>query len=328
MILAGDIGGTNARIATFTIEDGRLKLETERIYPTREHPNLESAVHAFLSLNGTRPRAACFGIAGPVRKGRAEMPNLNWTVEAESLAREMGLDRVGLINDLEANAFGVAALDPKDFAVLNHGTPDPTGNAAVISAGTGLGEAGLFFDGQTHRPFACEGGHADFAPTDELQTEMLSWLRNDLGHVSWERVLSGQGLFNIYRFLRDTGRGEEPAWLTEALKHGDAPPIIANAALQKKSPLCEQALGIVVAIFGAEAANLALKIMATNGVFIGGGVAPRILNKLKEPAFMHAFSAKGRMSHLLEAIPVKVILNDGTALLGAARAAALGAALL
>src|SRR5208282_771398 len=165
MNLAGDIGGTNARIATFTIEDGRLKLEAERIYPTHEHPNLESAVRAFLSLNGTRPRAACFGIAGPVRKGRAEMPNLKWTVEAASLARETGLDRVGLINDLEANAFGIAALDPKDFAVLNQGTPDPAGNAAVISAGTGLGEAGLFFDGQTHRPFAGEGGHTDFAPT-------------------------------------------------------------------------------------------------------------------------------------------------------------------
>ena len=328
MILAGDIGGTNARIATFTIEDGRLKLGVEHVYPTRDHPNLESALAAFLKDNNVKAAAACFGVAGPVRNSRAVMPNLGWTVAADSLASEIGIGRVGIINDLEANAYGIAALEEKDFAVLNPGAEDASGNAAVISAGTGLGEAGLFFDGKILRPFACEGGHTDFAPADELQTEMLAWLRREFKHVSWERVLSGRGIFNIYRFLRDTGRGEEPGWLTEELKTGDAPAIVTRAALAKKSALCEMALDVVIALYGAEAANLALKIMATGGIFIGGGVAPRILPKLQGPAFVKAFTDKGRMSELLKAIPVKVILNDSTALLGAARAAALSANLL
>ncbi len=328
MILAGDIGGTHARIATFAIENGRLKLTAEHVYPTHEHRNLESALRVFLTANAASLDSACFGVAGPVRNGRAEMPNLGWIVDASALVREIGIARVSVINDLEANAYGIAALDEKDFDVLNVGTPDVRGNAAVISAGTGLGEAGLYFDGRTLRPFACEGGHADFAPTEELQTEMLSWLRKQHGHVSWERVLSGPGTLNIYHFLRDSGRGEEPSWLTEALKSGDAPAVITGAALEHKSPLCEMTLDVLVALLAAEAANLALKIMATAGIFIGGGIAPRILTKLKEPAFIRAFTNKGRMGALLNAIPVKVILNDSTALLGAARAAALAAGLL
>jgi glucokinase len=328
MILAGDIGGTNARIATFTVDDGRLRLGSEEIYPTRKHRNLESAVRAFLEINGGPFEAASFGIAGPVRNGRAEMPNLGWLVDAGSLAREIGIKRVSVLNDLEANAYGIATLADPDFAVLNPGAPGAVGNAAVISAGTGLGEAGLYFDGRILRPFACEGGHADFAPIDDLQTEMLSWLRKQYGHVSWERVLSGHGIFNVYRFLRETRRGEEPKWLNEALKGGDAPAVITQTALEKKSPLCEMALDVSVAIYGAEASNLALKVMATGGVFIGGGIAPRILGKLKEPTFMRAFTNKGRMSDLLSAMPVKVILNDSTALRGAARAAALSAELL
>jgi glucokinase len=328
MILAGDIGGTHARIATFTVDGGRVKLATEQIYPTHEHQNLESALRAFLTTHQVLATTACFGVAGPVRKGIAVLPNLGWTVDASSLAREIGIERAGLINDLEANAYGIAALDASDFTVLNPGAPDAIGNAAVISAGTGLGEAGLYWDGKILRPFACEGGHADFAPVDPLQTEMLAWLQTQYVHVSWERVVSGDGIFNIYRFLRDSGRGEEPAWLAEELKHGDRPPIITRAALDKRSALCEMALDLLIVLLGEEAANLALKIMATGGVYLGGGIAPRILRKLIEPAFMRAFTNKGRMSDLLKAIPVKVILNDGAALLGAARCAGLTAGLL
>jgi len=328
MILAGDIGGTNARIATFSIESGRPRLQHEHIYPTRDFPNLGSAVKAYLQTNAVAPQAACFGVAGPVHKGTARMPNLGWIVDAAALALEIGIDRAGVINDLEANAYGIAALEEKDFAILNPGAPDTAGNAAVISAGTGLGEAGLYFDGKILRPFACEGGHADFAPADELQTEMLAWLRKQYHHVSWERVLSGPGIFNVYRFLRDTGRGEEPAWLSDQLKSGDPPAVITRVGLDGKSALCEMTLDVTVRLYGAEAANLALKIMATGGVFIGGGIAPRILRKLGDPAFMAAFANKGRMNDLLGAIPVKVILNDSTALLGAARAAALSAGLL
>jgi len=328
MILAGDIGGTHARIATFTVEGGRVKLVSEQIYPSHEHHNLESALRAFLTTHNVAATTACFGVAGPVRQGIALLPNLGWAVDASSLAHEIGIERAGLINDLEANAYGIAALDASDLSVINPGAADAIGNAAVISAGTGLGEAGLYWDGQILRPFACEGGHADFAPTDPLETEMLAWLQKQYTHVSWERVLSGNGLFNIYRFLRDTGRGEEPAWLTEELKNDDPPAVITRAALEKRSPLCEMALELVIDLLGAEAANLALKIMATGGVYLGGGIVPRILSKLKEPAFMRAFTNKGRMSDMLSAVPVKAILNDGAALLGAARCAALTAGLL
>jgi len=328
MILAGDIGGTHARIAIFAVEGGRPRLGVERVYPTHEHPNLESALREFLKEGIERPTAACFGIAGPVHNGRARMPNLGWVVEGSALAKIAGTERVAIINDLEANAYGIAALEPGDFAVLNEGAKDAIGNAAVISAGTGLGEAGLYFDGKEWRPFACEGGHAGFAPADELQTEMLVWLRKQFTQVSWERVLSGQGIFNIYSFLRASGRRQEEPWLAEALKGGDPAPVIVNTAIEKKSPLCEMTMEIFVSAYGAEAANLALKIMATGGIFVGGGIAPRILGLLKGPFFMNAFANKGRMSELLKAIPVKVILNDSTALIGAARAAALSAGLI
>ena len=328
MILAGDIGGTNSRLAGFEIEHGRLSLVHERVYPSRDFPNLESAVAKFLEEFRVRPTAAAFGIAGPVTYGRAEMPNLRWIVEASSLARTIGIDTVGLLNDLQANAFGIAALGASDFAVLNAGRAESIGNAAVIAAGTGLGEAGLYWDGKQHHPFACEGGHADFGPIDELQTELLIYLRREFGHVSWERAIAGPGIFNIYRFLRDTHRAEEPAWLKTELEHGDASAHISGLALEGKSPICVQALDIYSSMYGAEAGNLALKLMATGGVFVGGGIAPKILPKLVEGGFVAAFVRKGRLEHMMREIPVRVILNDGTALLGAARAAALRASLL
>ena len=328
MILAGDIGGTNARLAFFTIEGGRLKPQAEHVYPSHRYPGLEPIVREFVSGHGLKPRHACFAVAGPVAHGRAEMPNLGWVVEAGALARALGVESAGLINDLEANAYGIAALEPGDFAILNAGASDASGNAAVIAAGTGLGEAGLYWDGKTHRPFACEGGHADFAPLDDLQIELGRRLRAEFGRVSWERVLSGPGLFNIYRFLRDTGRGQEPDWLAAELAAGDPSVHVSKAGLAGRSALCVEALDIFVSIYGAEAGNLALKIMATGGVYLGGGIAPKILTKLAQPAFMKAFSAKGRMRHLLASIPVKVILNDSAALIGAARCAAIGASLL
>jgi glucokinase len=249
MILAGDIGGTNARIAFFEVEQRRLKHIYEHVYPTHEHPNLESVVGTFIGEYRVKPVAACFGIAGPVSGGRrAQMPNLKWVVEADNLEREIGIESVTLINDLEANAYGVGALEPSDFASLNEGRADASGNQGVIAAGTGLGEAGLYWDGKTHRPFACEGGHVDFGPGDELQTEMLLYLRREFGHVSWERVIAGPGLFNVYRFLRDTGRGEEPAWLKQELAHEDPSVQIARLGLETKSELCVRALEIFVSI--------------------------------------------------------------------------------
>jgi glucokinase len=197
MILAGDIGGTNARIAFFEIERRRFKLVHEHDYSTHEHPNLESAVATFIGEYHVKPVAACFGIAGSVSGWRrAEMPNLKWVVEADKVAREIGIESVMLVNDLEANAYGIGALEPADLASLNEGRAEASGNQGVIAAGTGLGEAGLYWDGEIHRPFACEGGHADFGPGDELQTEMLVYLRRKFGHVSWERVVGGPGLLD------------------------------------------------------------------------------------------------------------------------------------
>ena len=328
MILAGDIGGTNSRLASFEVVQGRVKSMVEETFPSRKFASLDDIVRTFVSTHNLHVTHACFGIAGPIHRGRSEAINLAWVVDAQRLAQELGIPTVGLLNDLEANAYGAAALAPEDFVTLNEGAPDAEGNAAVIAAGTGLGEAGLYWDGKQHWPFASEGGHASFAPADALQVELLQYLQQQFAHVSWERVLSGMGLNNIYTFLRDTQRGVEPPWLTEELRQGDRPAVIGNAALAGTCDLCVQALDLCVQLYGAEAGNLALKVMATGGVFVGGGIAPRIISKLKEGTFTRAFCAKGRLQPILEAIPIHVIMNDKTALYGAARCAALQAAML
>jgi glucokinase len=328
MILAGDIGGTNSRLASFEVVQGRVKSIVEETFPSRESASLDDIVRTFISKHNLRVTHACFGIAGPIQYGRSEAINLAWVVDAQRLAQQLGLPTVGLINDLEANAYGAAALAPEDFVILNEGAPEAEGNAAVIAAGTGLGEAGLYWDGKQHWPFASEGGHASFAPDDALQEELLQYLRQQFAHVSWERVLSGMGLYNVYTFLRDTQRGVEPAWLTEELHQEDRPTAIGRAALAGTCDLCVQTLDLFVKLYGAEAGNLALKVMATGGVFVGGGIAPRIIDKLKEATFTQAFCAKGRLQPILEAIPIRVIMNDKTALYGAARCAALRAAML
>jgi glucokinase len=272
---------------------------------------------------------AAFGVAGPVIGDRADTPNLPWEVDAGDLARALRGARAWLINDLEANTYGLAALGPADLVVLNSGDPTAAGNIAVISAGTGLGEAGAYWDGARHHPFAGEGGHADFAPQDELEAELLLHLRQKLGgRVSWERVVSGPGLYAIYEFLRDTGRGVEPLWLRDALQQEDPSAAVSEAGLSGASELCVKALDLFVAFYGAEAGNLALKFKATGGVYVGGGIAPRIIERLKDRIFMDAFVDKGRLRSMLERIPVRVILNDDAALLGAARYAALRAGLL
>jgi glucokinase len=321
VILAGDVGGTNARMALMEARGESLSLRTEKIYPSHDYPKLEDIVAAFVKENSAKPDLAGIGVAGPVRDGRCVATNLPWVVDAATLATACELPRVELLNDLEANAYGISTLAPSDFCVLQKGNPDAKGNAAVISAGTGLGEAGMYFDGAMLRPFAAEGGHASFAPEGELQGELFEYLSRRLGHVSCERVLSGPGLVNIYGFLRDTGRGNESASVVEAMRNGDPAAAISHAALTDACQLCVEALEILVQIYGAEAGNVALKLLATGGVYLGGGIAPKILSELQRPAFLEAFLAKGRMRPLLEAIPVQVILNENTALQGAARGA-------
>ncbi len=322
MILAGDIGGTNARLAYFQPQNGHLRLVSERVFPSREHSELGEIVSKFLADSGTRPDAACFGIAGPVRNGRVETSNLPWVIEQARLAKQIQLPATLLINDLEASAWGVAALAAGDFVALHEVKGPAIGNQAVIAPGTGLGEAGLFWDGTRHHVFACEGGHADFAPRGDLQIGLLRYLQAQFEHVSCERVLSGPGLVNIYAFLRESGCGEESAEFRDQLKKSDAAAVISRAALDGTSGLAEQALDMWISVYGAEASNLALKLMATGGLYLAGGISPKIISKLKGPGFMQAFLDKGRLSSLLEAIPVQVIMNDKIGLLGAARCAA------
>jgi glucokinase len=328
MILVGDIGGTNTRLALFKVKETCLEPVVYDRFSSRAYEGLNEIVRTFVAAHDVCISQACFGVAGPVRHGRCEATNLAWVVDVRELASLVGLDTVWLINDLEAQAYGIAGLKDEDFVTLNTGAPDAEGNAAIIAAGTGLGEAGLYWDGRQHWPFATEGGHAGFAPMNELQVELLRYLLTRFTHVSWERVLSGPGLQHIYMFLRDTGRGPEPAWLRDEMLQDDPPAVISRAGLAGTAELCVQALDMFVSLYGAEAGNLALKVMATGGVFVGGGIAPKILDKLTDPTFMQAFTAKGRMRELLAAIPVRVIQNDRTALLGAARCAALRAALL
>ncbi len=322
MILAGDIGGTNARLAFFDVINGHFRLVSASVFPSREYTGLDQIVSKFVETSNLHPDAACFGVPGPVRSGRVETSNLPWVIESARLADELNLKKTVLINDLEANAWGIATLGPDDVVSLNQVKGNPVGNQAVISAGTGLGEAGMCWDGSQHRIFASEGGHSDFAPRNELEIELFRYLSGRYGHVSYERVVSGPGLVNVFHFLRDSGRGTEPPWLTDQMAHRDPAAAISRAALDGACPLCEQALDLFVSVFAAEAGNLALKIMATGGVYLGGGIAPKMLAKLSGPLFMHAFVGKGRMQPLLEAMPVKVITNDKTALMGAARCAA------
>ena len=322
MILAGDIGGTNARLAFFDVMNGHFRLVSASVFPSREYAGLDQIVSKFVETSNLHPDAACFGVPGPVRSGRVETSNLPWVIESARLADELNLKKTVLINDLEANAWGIATLGPEDVVSLNQVKGNPVGNQAVISAGTGLGEAGMCWDGSQHRIFASEGGHSDFAPRNELEIELFRYLSGRYGHVSYERVVSGPGLVNVFHFLRDSGRGTEPQWLTDQMVHGDPAAAISRAALDGACALCEQALDLFVSVFAAEAGNLALKIMATGGVYLGGGIAPKMLTKLSGPLFIHAFVGKGRMQPLLEAMPVKVITNDKTALMGAARCAA------
>jgi glucokinase len=321
MILAGDIGGTNARLAYFEPLNGGLRLLSERVFPSREYSELGEIVAKFLKDSAVRPEIACLGIAGPVRNGHVETSNLPWVIEQSRLAKQIQLPTL-LINDLEATSWGIGALNAPDVVALNE-LELTLGNQAVIAPGTGLGEAGLFWDGNQHQIFACEGGHADFAPQGETQIQLLQFLAGRYGHVSYERILSGAGLVNVYEFLCTQCSADKSAGLPSQIARGDAAAAaISQAALNGTDRLAEAALDLWISVYGAEAGNLALKTMATGGIFLAGGISPKILPKLKGPVFMRAFLEKGRMRSLLEGISVQIIVNDKAGLLGAARCAA------
>src|SRR5262245_15132560 len=321
MILAGDIGGTKTNLGLFDAAGSALTLRRQHSFPSKRYPGLEAIVDEFLTGSHDPIVASCFGIAGPVIEARSVTPNLPWLVDAAALAANLKLDSVALLNDLEATAHGIGELKPEEFVTLNEGKPRP-GNAALIAAGTGLGTASLFWDGKKHVPSASEGGHMDFSPRNELEIQLLRFMFEQYKHVSFERLLSGPALFRIYEFLRSTGFAPELPQIAERFKEKDPSAVVSLAAQAGECPMCIKALDMFAEIYGASAGNLALLLKATAGVFIGGGIAPKIIGKLKDGTFMRAFIDKGRLSPLLEKIPVRVIMNDKTALLGAARVAA------
>ena len=317
MILAGDVGGTKAHLALYEFIDGKLKHTRDKQYPAKEYSGLEEIVKEFVVAE--KVTSACFGVPGPVREGRLRLTNLPWTLDSKELQSDLGIDYVFLINDLQANGYGIAELGPEQIYTLSEGNASQIGNRALISAGTGLGEGFLVWDGRSYVPYPSEGGHADFSPRNEDEIDLLRFLKQKYnGRISWERVVSGQGLTNIYEFLREVRGVDEPAWLAERMTEADPNAVITEMALKAKSEICEKTMDMFVSAYGAEAGNLALKILSVGGLYVGGGIAPRILEKLKDGTFLKAFTDKGRLSQLLVNMPVRVILESGTALLGAA----------
>jgi len=317
MILAGDVGGTKVHLALYDFIDGKLEYTRDERYPAKDYSGLEEVVKEF--LGATKVHAACFGVPGPVRNGRLRLTNLPWTLDSHELAVNLGIEHVFLINDLEANGYGVAELSADQIYTLSEGDASQIGNRALIAAGTGLGEGLLIWNGHSHTPYPSEGGHVDYAPRNEDEIDLLRFLKQKYnGRISYERVISGMGLTNIYEFLREVRGLDEPAWLAERIAAEDPNAVVTELALAAKSEICEKALEMFVSAYGAEAGNLALKVLSVGGLYVGGGIAPRILEKLKDGAFMKAFTDKGRLSQLLVNMPVRVILESRAALLGAA----------
>jgi glucokinase len=320
MILAGEIGATRTRLAAFDTEGNRLQRVVEKNYMSQQRDGLAGILAEFIKTEGIPVHSACLCVAGPVRAGKSKISNLPWVIDAKEVAKQLRLNSVGLLNDLEAYAYGIDGLESADFITLSEGSEDAEGNRAVISAKTGLGMAGLYWDGFRHHPFACEGGHADFAPRNDLQMELLAYLQKKYGRISCERILSGPGIKNIYDFLRDTKKAEEPEWLrAEMTAAPDPPALISKMALEGKAAICDQALTIFVSVFGAQTGNCALNFMSTGGIFIGGSIAAKIVPKMKDPVFLESFLDKGRMEIILKDMPVKIVASDDCGMIGAAR---------
>ncbi len=312
MILAGDIGGTHTRLAFF--EKGRMA-GPERKFDSRKYQSLEVIIEEFLGTK--RVDKGCFGVAGPVHNGRCKATNLPWLIDSRNISEKLKIPKVHLLNDLEANGYGLRAVRREELFVL-HGGKKQVGNQALIAAGTGLGEAGLIWDGKEHRPFACEGGHSDFAPRDEREVELFLYLRKKFGHVSYERVVSGPGLRSLFEFMIETGKEKLSPQVDEAMKSEDPARVISEWGVQNRDRACIKAVDWFISLYGAEAGNMALKFLALGGLFVGGGIAPKLAEKMKEGAFLSAFVNKGRFRELLETIPVWIVMNDNAGLLGAA----------
>jgi glucokinase len=317
--LAGDIGGTKTVLALFSPEQGPHQSLSEETYPSSEYASLEAIVRAFLRDQHGAINGASIGVSGPVIGGRSSITNLPWVIDSEVLSREIGGAPVDLLNDLQAIAYGIPHLRPADLATLIPGEPQEQGTIGVIAPGTGLGEGFLVRVGDRYQPYPSEGGHASFGPETPLELELLNYLLPLFGHVSFERVCSGIGVINLYTFLRDSKRLPEPDWLSAALSAASDPtPIIGQAALEGRAEICIKTVELFVSILGSEAGNLALKVLATGGIYLGGGIPPRILSFLQGENFRQAFVNKGRFAEMLNRVPVYVILHKKAGLFGAA----------
>jgi len=333
LLLVGDAGGTKTRLALCEAPPGSgaragrrrapIRLVEPASFPSASFPTLEAIAAAYLRQTGARPTRAVFGVAGPVVAGRAKITNLPWRISESGLRRALRLRSARLLNDIVATALAVPVLGPRDVRTINRGTAARDGTIGVIAPGTGLGEAFLAWDGARYRAYPSEGGHSDFAPPTDLAAELLTYMRRTVPHVSVEWVCSGMGIPHLYAFLR--ARGEtEPAWLAERLAAADDPaPVIVGAALDRgrPCPIAAATLDLFIDILGAEAGNLAVKVLATGGVYLAGGIPPKIAGALTDGRFMQAFRRKGRLADLLARIPVRLVVHPQPALLGAVRAA-------
>lgn len=317
--LAGDIGGTKTVLALFTVENGPNQSIEGRIFPSTGYASLEEIVHQFLSDKEVEVIGASFGVSGPVFQGRSQITNLTWLVDSHTLSQEIGGAPVEVLNDLFTIAQSLPYLAPADLETLIPGEPVEHGTLGVIAPGTGLGEAFLVWTGEHYQPCPSEGGHASFGPETPLELELLNFLLPRFGHVSFERVCSGIGMANLYTFLRDGKGYPEPDWLREQLAGvSDPTPVIVQNALQNTAEICSQTLDLFATILGSEAGNLALKVLATGGIYLGGGIPPRIPPALRKGLFRQAFTNKGRFAEMLNRVPVYMIRHQHAALLGAA----------
>ena len=322
MILAGDVGGTKVHLALYDFRGGRLQHVREQKYPAQQYASLEAVVREFFAAgkeSASQISAACFGVPGPVRDGYLKLTNLPWMLDSRDLSKSLGIEHIFLINDLEANGFGIPELSDDQIFVLHEGYAAGVGHRGLVSAGTGLGEALLIWNGRTHTPIPSEGGHADFPARNAIEIELLQYLLRELnGRVSCERVVSGLGLKNIYGFLRDGKGMEEPGWLKDRMAGEDPNAVIGEFGENGESELCARTLEIFASAYGAETGNLALKVLANGGMYLGGGIAPKILKTMESGGFMRSFLDKGRLSGLVELMPVRIILESRCALMGAA----------
>jgi glucokinase len=321
MLLAGDLGGTKTNLAIYSAENGPRYPLAEANYTSAKYSGLDEIVTIFLEKFPLPVDRACFGVAGPVIGSHASITNIGWEMSEGQLESSLGLKKVRLINDLVAIGTAIPNLAEVDLATLNEGEPVEHGNIGVLAPGTGLGEAFLVWDGNRYVAHPSEGGHTDFAPNNRLEIDLLKYLFERFGHVSYERVASGSGVPNIYDFLKDTGQAEEPAWLAAELAQvTDRTPVIINAALddERWCQICHMTLNMFVDVLASETSNLALQYLATGGIYMGGGIPPRILSALKRPEFIDTYLHKGRFAKFLKRVPVHVVLNPKAALFGAA----------